>query len=381
MFSQAADDNQRTEAEDEMPPIGIATNAWMRGIDDVPTIALDFTDGWRKCLLYMVQDGAAHMSGDCVEVPYHSLYSGSNQCEVTMACIAASLASYDMRVKFVHKAACERVPEKIQHIIDNTSAQHCFVDCDRMCDDMVEDGRKAQKEFVPAGAALIVGFPCTSKTMLNVGAKDNAYCIQKGEGATGRGWKSTQEYIRLFRFTIVIIENVKELDIDPLQTGFSDLEFITKELTEAGYFVRSMLVDATEFGSFADRVRLYIICIKRERSAIADGQARTFSQSVMSAQKVARLAPEDFIELHYDDYQEMMDLLGVPLGIPGVDGSCRKHEPDFRREHMQLYQVFGITWPPPPSVFEASRYSLLVGLNERTKELVHIICSASSHIV
>ena len=59
-----------------------------------------------------------------------------------------------------------------------------------MVNGKADDVISKKKQNVPTLGILTAGFPCISKTLLSSQSSQNAYCIQKAEGDTGKGYEA-----------------------------------------------------------------------------------------------------------------------------------------------------------------------------------------------
>ena len=59
-----------------------------------------------------------------------------------------------------------------------------------MVNGKADDVISKKKQNVPTTGILLAGFPYTSETKLSSQLSENAYCIQKTEGDTGKGYEA-----------------------------------------------------------------------------------------------------------------------------------------------------------------------------------------------
>ena len=65
-----------------------------------------------------------------------------------------------------------------------------------MVDGKAQDVISKKEQIVPTVGILLAGFPCTSKTKLSSQSSENAYCIQRNEGDTGRGYSAVRAVVK-----------------------------------------------------------------------------------------------------------------------------------------------------------------------------------------
>ena len=99
-----------------------------------------------------------------------------------------------------------------------------------MNDGSAQDLISRARQIVTHVTLLLAGFPCTSKTKLSSQSSENAYCIQQGNGDTGKGYAAVRKVVALTLPLMVALENLR-LDWDPDDTGYTDLEYRCFEMT------------------------------------------------------------------------------------------------------------------------------------------------------
>jgi site-specific DNA-cytosine methylase len=352
-------------------PLEDACSQWFSQIDRDPAGAAEFKNNWKKTLEHLSRLGVASVVDGYIKIPFGSLYSGSNICDYNFNVLEAELGKLGIRVKFVHKFSAEIKDEKRKHIMQNARPELLFGDVASLHEPQALDYISGELRYVPRVGVAIIGFPCTSKTRLSSKSGANAYCVQKGEGATGVGWTQTKLFIKNNLVVIVVLENVQELDNDPMGTGYSDLAFIIDELKELGYAVFVTIHDAASYGSLANRTRVWICCVLGLQSP----DAGVMFKSLMQLQRIDSLAPEDFISVDLAEFDDAVQSLQLHK-MTADKKTLPREDYDFRREHMQLFEAHSLGWPPGAEAFDCDRWRRLLQCGERVKELAYFIDQA-----
>ena len=123
------------------------------------------------------------------------------------------------------------------------------------------DAKSGLLVFTPAVDFFFGGISCKSRTPMSSLSLLNRDCIQRGdmETETAFTFHHVLRYIARRRPRWFILENVGQLlEVTVLSDSqISDAEFIVQSSAEIGYFVMYHVFNAHDFGSPANRLRVY----------------------------------------------------------------------------------------------------------------------------
>lgn len=239
-----------------------------------------------------------------------------------------------------------------------------------------EEGDRAEKEMLPYFWQMNSGVVCTSRTPASSKRSDNKNCIQNGsDAATSQSWKETQAAYRAHWPVMIVLECVRQLlEVDQGESSISDAEFMCEELRGDDYFVSVVESFAADYGSPVDRTRAWWPALHKlfgSHSAV-----NAFLRSLLVAFKLpSRVSMEDVIVRDLGELKEISTSVGCPtlLGSgPRISTKGVKDNPDWKHDHMRLYEQFGLSWPL--TVQTAARAGLVQdGLLVREFELAFFI--------
>ena len=279
------------------------------------------------------------------EIPYGTGCSGSDVLVHVLGVLEKHWqAIFNMEVQFVQKFACEKNPEKQTFIMSQHHVPMILESLSLLSSDKAKNLVSGEIELVPYVMLFACGFPCTSRTSMSVNAKLNKHCCQKGTEATGSGFVDITKYLAKCQPLIVVLENIPALlEAGPEET--SDAEHIVKEMEKLGYTTTYFRFDCEEFGSVARRDRLYFVGF---HSSTKGDFSWGPSREMMSSMKICRLGVESFICLSAETNDTNLQL--VPVVGNSAQPAKKKCKGDcaYKDEHLAVYGLFGMTWPPSP---------------------------------
>ena len=301
-----------------------------------------------------------------------SLCAGSGIADRFFAVLSKVWISlYNIDVQFVTTVMSERDPVK-RRFLDH---QH---DPTFLVGDNAELGKHeaanlahgGSVELLPACVGLDAGFPCVSRSPQNCNSKRNINCVQKGIEKTGEGWQHCYKAVKQHLPTWCVFECVKELGHKADDSDTSDSEFIINELQQLGYWVRSDVLDAEHYGSFAPRLRMYWAAIRIPLvDELQNQRAHVFFTQIMNAFKVQALPVDRFVT-HDDTHRSTVALRsGFQLWSSIGERSSKRPQDDmdWKMDHKRHFEAMGLAWPP---FLDHHQYSDFAGLLPREKELV-----------
>ena len=287
---------------------------------------------------------------------YGSFFSGSEMAHVVLMELFKLCREYfgiqiDVELAFV--AEKERARRKF--ILDHCHPTHVFEDVLQLRSDGWK-GPDLLNEMtdtpVPHAHFFFAGFECDSVSGYNRGSegqKTMGDCVSKEKGKTGQTAVATLEFIFERRFTCSILENVKTL-------GAQNINTIISRCNENGMFVRNMCRDAALFGSPEHRMRQYFLVFPVSDSPIeqfnedfeAPGWVNEFVQVLDSLQM-------DAISVENVLFPDGHPMLSTDEETQLQKRPTKKSKTDeWQAEHLDAFRRHGLRWPPVfPEQFEA----------------------------
>ena len=221
-------------------PMAHATIKWLRAMPDS-----DLTM-WRTGLIEFLREFGE-------ELDVMTAFSGTDIAIKVMEYISISIhKELGVNFEIKHVGSSESDPQKIAFLKSQFGMPLLFKDFRQAgASNVALDDVTNMVQVVPWAHILLAGFPCQQKSPLNknAGSAENRQCIQRGEGRTGEGFLACLDYIKAHRPRIIILENV------PQVVNHGEGERIANSLTNLGYIVHHMQVEAGDYGSAVPRNR------------------------------------------------------------------------------------------------------------------------------
>lgn len=321
----------------ELTPIRAAIEAWHAQLSPGTIISL--------------RDNLERLSKECPEITLGTACSGSDIVVIVLRELIdyweqAFGVSFRLRQSF----ACE----------SNKAVQNFLLTQFPECEALLPDSSHLGMDWAPTVHGLssklariqsvvlyVAGFVCKSRSPLNNGSPANVGCVQRGQGLTGKSFRSVASYIEKHRPAAVAFENLKALD-QPTDTGVSDTDWILRWFREQGYMPFVYRVEAADHGSPCRRVRNFWLAFRGKLAADAEATA-VLMQSLIDQTRIPQIAPmEKFF----------------------IDEGCRQcvqkkaaeddeqHEFLYKDDHLRLYDGIGAEWPPSPERLPKLRHHL-----------------------
>ena len=103
-----------------------------------------------------------------------------------------------------------------------------------------------RRDSVPAVDIVIAGFSCKSVSTENHERQEHGECIVRGTGQTGETFRGVRNYVKRFKPSLVICENVEGL-IRHNKGSPPQIIDVMKELKQAGYSATWEVLDTRNF--------------------------------------------------------------------------------------------------------------------------------------
>lgn len=250
--------------------------------------------------------------------------------------------AYDIHLDFRSSFCCEIDCAKRAFLVAEHDPQVMFENvadlhaptCNNVCTN--------ERVMVPFADAFAFGFSCASRSPANARSRLNAHCIQqrRADTATFNTYEGGLGYMRRARPPLCIMENVKELEQRP-QTGVnpaSDAETILQDLREAGYTATYIKFNASEYGSWSNRVRIYFVAY--------DGVNRSNTKRLQTFKTIVNA-----MRFENDSQGDDFILPGSELSTwvasdPPVKRARETTRDMYKSEHMDIFGTCGMEWPP-----------------------------------
>lgn len=303
-----------------------------------PDVEIDFLNSMRR-FASIVPDGA---------VARWSLFSGSGVATRFYEALQNVLHSHlGIDVVFETCLYSDWNEDKQKHIVEQFKPQFLVGDVKKLKGASSEnEARDGTIELLPYCFSLDGGPPCTSRTPLSSRRTANINCIQENREATGVGFGDTLKVVKQHWPQIVNLECVKELVQESCEKEVSDAEWFSQQLRHVGYWAHTDIMDASDFGSFPPRKRLYwsaMLNLVGSQQEIAH-----FFNRVLVACKCGEVPGlPDLVDMDEDLRTQSSMTTGVPLhsSVGPRDSKTAKTDLSWKHEHMVLFQSNGIPWP------------------------------------
>ena len=127
---------------------------------------------------------------------------------------------------------CEIDPAKQVWLAEQfPDVPYLFADASTLSQPKALNVKSGQYVQVPSVSVLLAGFSCKSRSKLNSNSASNRGCVREGREETGLTYKCVRSYVSLKKPSLVILENVVELQEGGLE---SDLNFILDSFSALG---------------------------------------------------------------------------------------------------------------------------------------------------
>ena len=285
--------------------------------------------------------------------------------------------------------ACESDDDKRNFIMRFHSPQFVFKDTADMAEPTNQDCKTGRLVMTPGVDIVFDGFQCKSRSPLNNKASALLGCVQDGVGKTGESFSDVLEYVRTKKPKILFLENVVQL-MEPSKgqgkgDSKSDADYVTTVLREAGYCGKWFEIQASDYGSFACRKRIYYVGFNTdlwppEESAFRWGQM----DEMLTSMKVPFMFfdPSDFI-LSDSDLAKWPAAAARGAAVMAERqqkmAKTEKFEktPVFWELHNDYYKDKSIPWPPEKHpCFE----QIANQLSDREYQVLYFISKVFPHI-
>ena len=332
-----------------------------------------------------VQHSITKSSHMCSRYPtIASFCSGSGIAELAHRCLTASLQASETLL-----FSCEKENWKAKHLqqsvhpLLSTSGQRLRLPASRavesepclfsdMCEVVSGEGacvvhnKRCQLETEACPTVLMVGYSCKTLSKLNPASRDKEFALRSGAGSSGETAQALLVYLRDWRPSVAILENVDEMAKDADESD--NVRYFLSELDSMGYAFATKLLDSSHFGMAANRRRAWQVVLNRASFDCDEKELDDVAQSVMklaSKLVVGSWPLEDFL-LDFDH-----PLVQQELQRKEDKGPASRGMPEgWRAKHREFFQNKGIAWTAlqvPDEVKESPWFKFLT---ERERDIV-----------
>jgi hypothetical protein len=263
---------------------------------------------------------------------------------------AVWLELYGVKVAFADELMCERDPDKQAFLKEQFKPAFLIDNVEMLDKDLVANlmvhpiGDSQVDQLLPFVRAIDVGVPCVSRTPMSSSRKQNVNCVQEGKAATGEGFQHLMAACTKHWPELVAIECVSTL-AQKCDSQVSDSEWMLQELRNEGYWAHSETLEATEFGSYVPRFRLWWAALLN-CSGASDTMTHHFKR-ILSAFKMDPLPVNSFLTFDEDVRRQQGKQIGLKVhaDFGPRDPKMIKKDPEWKLEHKLLFKAHGIDWP------------------------------------
>jgi site-specific DNA-cytosine methylase len=190
------------------------------------------------------------------------------------------------------------------------------------------------------------GFPCVSRTPLSTKRHQNVNCVQEQREATGDGFGDAHACVTAHNQEAVTYECVQQLK-QKVDGGMSDAEYICNTLEGSGCWADCETMDARDFGSYPERVRVYWVGLKNLIGKTAD--ITHFFRRVLNSCKLVEgpFMPSSYIT--HDDATRLEEAHRLGLKLYSEYGPKVSKQPradaGWKLEHKHVFHAHDVRWP------------------------------------
>ena len=290
---------------------------------------------------------------------------------------------------------CEIDPAKQVWLAEQfPDVPYLFADASTLSQPKALNIKSGQYVQVPSVSVLLAGFSCKSRSKLNSNSASNRGCVREGREETGLTYECVRSYVSLKKPSLVILENVVELQEGGLE---SDLNFILDSFSALGYQGEAFEIEARHYGSFPQRKRLYFVMCKgpsKMKLQLIKGileapclylaprlsfvglelRARRTQRDLRCA-RVARSAWQEMQchsrMLQLDDFL-MCETDMLSLQVPASEAKVAKKESNYERHHEELFLSAEWEWPLSEARFVRDIGPSMLCFSQRAREVVYV---------
>ena len=216
------------------------------------------------------------------------------------------------------------------------------------------------------------GIPCTSRTTLNKNSGRNVNCVQERREETGLAYLAQERTMEKHSPLMLTNECSAALYAVAPNSKESDAEFMNGRHRAQGYWSYSQIVDSTEWGSPADRLRAYWAAARGIKGPILE--VNEFFYRIHQSFRIpsSTYVLEDFICFDDTARRSLSNSLGLPCHIDlGVRTTAHgKKDPEFKLIHMTLFRTWGLHWPVDPAALQTVSEIHSEGVSPRELDLL-----------
>lgn len=253
---------------------------------------------------------------------------------------------YEKELQYSWEFVCEIDVVKQKFLADQHRFVRLFTDVGHLAQTRAYDAKSSGASPVPYVDVFMAGFSCTSRSKLNRSRSSNIHCVQNSSGATGHTFDSTFAYVRKYRPSAVLLENVVDL-LEESDSHMSDAAYIKDQLVSIEYETTYEIIEASEHGSPAVRKRIYFFALDSHSGSLKVTGRLSFLPAVLAACKVEPLQPKTMIVRGEDELTQLDAHFAFdPDTMPDRDAESARKDAIYKDDHMDLYRAKNLTWPP-----------------------------------
>ena len=236
------------------------------------------------------------------------------------------------------------------------------------------DMRSGQMRKVPRVDLWFCGFECDNYSGLNIHHGAAQGSIAAGRGPSGQTTQGCISYVQSRRPSIVIMENVRNLNSRVAKGTETDPEVLAATFRGLGYLVVYERLNARHVRCSPNRERYYIVCLRVSDTEVVKGAEAEhpwldeFSTLLRSFTSSETFSVDQF--LLADDDPSVVAHIVARKAQAKATAAVRKDAKggkEYLVKHLEAYQNAGLRWPPDPAE-EADLYAALQHLSRKEME-------------
>ena len=310
--------------------------------------------------------------------------SGSGMAELAHRCLTASLKASETllfscekenwKAKHLQQSVHPRLSASREHLRLPASSAAESEPClfSDMCEVVSGEGacvvhnKRCKLETEACPTVLMVGYSCKTLSKLTPANKDKEFALRTGTGSSGETAQALLVYLRDWRPSVAILENVDEMAKDADESD--NVRYFLSELDNLGYVFATKMLDSSDFGMAANRRRAWQVVLNRGSFNCGEKELNDVAQSVMKLARelaVGSWPLEDFL-LDFDDPLVQQELQRREDKSPASRGLLE----GWRAKHREFFQNKGIAWTALRIPEEVKLSPWFKFLTEREREIL-----------
>ena len=306
---------------------------------------------------------------DSRSTPVGCFFAGTNLIHWVFDAISESINSiFDKTLTYNCAYVVEDDPDTMDFLINEFGDEisYYFEKVADMKSATNRDKRSDRIVQIPHCVFITLGFICKSDSPENNSSHNNKGCIQDKKEKSGESFQDSKVAIESLRPEKFLAENLKVLEHVLISKEFSsDSDYIKQQFAEIGYWVDSFIVQASDYGSFADRQRwlcygqlFHVKCMART----------LYIEQLLNKLKLPQFELEEF-EL---DEETIGNFKG---GMPPRQKKFKtEKEEKYEDKHAAAFAMNDFPWPPMQGdLLRDLGETMIYNLNQRPLECIYFI--------